>query len=338
MPGGAVEHSGDLLTGPIRAQGQMPGAFLDVLGCGGQPLVYLPAFIQPHLGIQARLQEGMGEPQDVPIAFDEASVDGTVDSRPGLAVIKCRADEPLTRVGGGSDQLAHPSHLGRQLAHAAPHEITEAVGDGEGLVGKGQVRAVQECSGAFEGVERVPAARVIQPGKGVPGQHSPQPGPQDLADRAQAQRVQPDTAEPIRRQGAVQAERDRVVGTEGQQDEDRLVSQAAAAELQHACGRAVQPLRVVNGHHERRARGKDPQGVQDCSRQHPRVRHRMTGLGKISRQGRRGRIGQRSRPGLPARPRKRRKDLPGDVTEQVIKRREGERSFGRRRPARQYPG
>lgn len=90
----------------------MPGAFLDVLGCGGQPLVYLPAFIQPHLGIEARLQDGMGEPQDVPIAFDEASVDGTVDSRPGLAVVKCRADEPLTRVGGGSDQLAHPSHLG----------------------------------------------------------------------------------------------------------------------------------------------------------------------------------------------------------------------------------
>ena len=35
---------------------------------------------------------------------------------------------------------------------------------------------------------------------------------------------------------------------------------------------------------------------------------------------------------------KRREDVPGDIAEQIIERREGERSFRHSRPARQHPG
>ena len=117
----------------------------------------------------------MGEPQHLTVAFDDAIVDGLVDRRPGLPVVTGRADQPFPRVGGGSDQPAHPPDIRRQPPYAAPHEITEASREGNGLLGEGHVRVVQERTGAFQGVERVSAARVIQPGESVPGQHRPQP-------------------------------------------------------------------------------------------------------------------------------------------------------------------
>src|SRR5215472_5343108 len=116
----------------------------------------------------------MGEPQYLAVTLENAVVGGLVDRPPGLLVVICRADEPLARVGGSSDQAAHPLYLRRQLAYAAPHQITEVVGDRDWLVGQGHVRMTSERAGAFERVERVSAARFIEPGQGVPRQHNPQ--------------------------------------------------------------------------------------------------------------------------------------------------------------------
>jgi hypothetical protein len=87
-------------------------------------------------------------------------------------------------------------------------------------------------------------------------------------------------------------------------------------------------LCVVHGDHERRTAGKEPYYVQYPSRQHPRLRQRTTGPGNTSRQGFRGRVAEKcDLHGSPPRSGKHRKDLPGDVAEQVIKRRKRERSL-----------
>jgi hypothetical protein len=77
MPGSTVEHPGDLLAGSVRPKGQMPGAFLDILGYRPQQLVHLPALSQWHLAVKDRLQERMGEPQQLTVTLDEARVDVT---------------------------------------------------------------------------------------------------------------------------------------------------------------------------------------------------------------------------------------------------------------------
>ena len=153
----------------------MPSAFLDVLGGCRQPPVYLPAFIERHLGVQRGPQEGMGEPQFLAVALDDAGIDSLVDHRPGLPVAACRADQPFARIGGGSDQTAHPPDVWRQLAHAPPHETTETLRDRERLIGEGHARMLEKRAGDLQGIERVSAARLIQPREGVPGQHGPQP-------------------------------------------------------------------------------------------------------------------------------------------------------------------
>jgi hypothetical protein len=87
-------------------------------------------------------------------------------------------------------------------------------------------------------------------------------------------------------------------------------------------------LCVVHGDHERRTAGKEPHYVQYPSRQHPQLRQRTTGPGKTSRQGFRGRVAEKcDLHGSPPRSGKHRKALPGDVAEQVIERRKGERSL-----------
>ena len=132
VPGGVVEHPGDLLAGSVRRQGQMPGAVLDVLGDCRQPLVHLLAFRQRHLGIQDGPQERMGEPQHVTVTFDDALVDRLVDRRPGLPVVASRADQPFPRVGGGGDQPAHPPDIRSQPPQrgAAPGRPGCAAGEG----------------------------------------------------------------------------------------------------------------------------------------------------------------------------------------------------------------
>jgi hypothetical protein len=120
---------------------------------------------------------------------------------------------------------------------------------------------IKQHTSVFEGIEGISAACVIQPGQGEPRQYSSQPGPQDLADSAQAQRAKPHSAKPIRLQGAIQAERDHTVGAEGQQEGGRLVLQAAEAELHYPRGGSVQPLRVVHGDHEGSIARKDPQPI-----------------------------------------------------------------------------
>ena len=177
----------------------MPGTYLNVLGHLPQPLVHLPAVIQGHLAIQDRTKERMGKPQNVTVTFDEASVDSLVDRCPRFLIVAGRADQSLARVGGGRDQPTQLPYIWRQALHATPYETTETPRYGDGLRGNGHLRVIKEHTSAFQGVKRIPATRLIQPGEGVPWQHRPQPRLQDRADRAQAQRTQPHTAKAIRR-------------------------------------------------------------------------------------------------------------------------------------------
>ena len=174
VPGRAVENLGDLFTRSRCAEGQMPGSLLDALGSCPQPLVHLPALIQRHLGVQDRPQERMREPQRVTVTFDDARVDGLVDRDPGLPVVTGRADQPLAQVGGGSNQPAHPPSSFRQPERAASHKVSQALRDGDGLVGEGHSRVLEERTCALERVEGVPATCFMQPRQGVPGQHVPQ--------------------------------------------------------------------------------------------------------------------------------------------------------------------
>ena len=271
----------------------------------------------------------MGEPQHATIALDEAGVDGLVDRRPRFAVVTGRADQPLARIGGGCHESAYLPHIPRQLAHVPAHEVAEAVRNGDGLVGEGHLRAPGEGTRIFEGVEGVPAARLMQPREYGPGQHRPQPAPDDLADRRHADRPQPEAAETGRRQGQVQAEREAAaVVAERQQDGDRLPPQPPEAELEHASRRAVQPAGVVHRDYDRRLGRKDPQSVEHSPRQPSRLGPGPDG----------GVTQQREFHRSPPRARKGGKDLVGDVAEQVIEGREGERPFGRGGPARQHQG
>jgi hypothetical protein len=56
--------------------------------------------------------------------------------------------------------------------------------------------------------------------------------------------------EPVRRQCAVQTEQRWLAGSESQQDADRLVLKSAEAELEHAGGGPVEPLRIIHGDDE----------------------------------------------------------------------------------------
>src|SRR5689334_4683935 len=103
----------------------MPGAFLDVLGYYRQPPVHLSALAQRHVTVESRLQKRMGKPQHLTITFDHASIDSLVDRRPRLRLVTGRADQPLTRIGGRSDQPTHLPHRRRQPAYATVHETTD---------------------------------------------------------------------------------------------------------------------------------------------------------------------------------------------------------------------
>ena len=94
------------------------------------------------------------------------------------------------RVGGCSDQPAHISCLWRQAAQPVPHKITEAVRDGNGPAAERRLLVLDERSRALERVKGVAAAGLVQLCERVPGQSDPQPRPQNLADRTQAQRAQ----------------------------------------------------------------------------------------------------------------------------------------------------
>ena len=78
----AVEYLGDLLARPVRTEGEMPGAFLDLPDDGPQSPVYLPALIQGHLAIQHRPEERVREAQHVTVALDDAVIDGLIDRDP----------------------------------------------------------------------------------------------------------------------------------------------------------------------------------------------------------------------------------------------------------------
>lgn len=122
------------------------------------------------------------------------------------------------------------------------------------------------------------------------------------------------------RQGPVQPEREAaVVVAERQQDRDELAPQAAEAELQHGCGGAVQPLRVVYGDHHGPIAGQGLERIHDPAAEQPRLRQLPVGLGTTSRRTPRRVAKKRGLQGSPARSRKCRKHLLGDVAEQVIK-------------------
>ena len=166
------------------------------------------------------------------------------------------------------------------------------------------MRAIKDRPGALHGVERVAAARVVQPGESVPGQHGPQPHPDDLPDRGQAERAQFHTTEPFRRQGAVQAHQRRFSGTEGQQNPVRLVPNPTEAEPEHASGGAVQPARVIHGDYQGRRARQDLQNLQDAPGQHPLIGRHTVRAGRQASQ-------QRGLHGVPALFRERREDFPG---------------------------
>ena len=153
-----------------------------------------------------------------------------------------------------------------------------------GSLVSGHVGAIKDRPGALHGVERIAAARVVQPGESVAGQHGPQPRPDDLPDRGQAQRAQFHTTEPFRRPGAVQAQQRRFAGADGQQNPDRLVPEPAEAEPEHAGGGAVQPVRVIHGDYQGRRARQDLQNLQDAPGQHPLIGRHTVRAGRRASQ------------------------------------------------------
>jgi len=128
-----VQHGGDLFARPVRAQCQVPGALCRLSRVRRQLTVHVPAFTARHPGIQHGLEQGMGEPQRIAVALDEALVDGLVQRRPRILAAVRGQDHVLARVGGGGDQPADPQRIPGQLAQPGPHQIAQDIGDGQGL-------------------------------------------------------------------------------------------------------------------------------------------------------------------------------------------------------------
>src|SRR5262245_36393610 len=97
-------------------------------------------------------------------------------------------------------------------------------------------------------------------------------------------------AEPVRRQCAVQTEQCWFAGSESQQNADRLVSKPAEAELQHAGGGPVEPLRVIHGEDKGCRAGEKLQSLQDSPCEHPLIRLGAVCPRETSRRRTRGRL------------------------------------------------
>ena len=247
VPRRGVEQAGDLPGGAVGTKRQMPRLFLDVPGAARQPAVHVPALAHRHLGVQDRPEQRMGEPQRVAVAPDQAVVDDLVHRRPGVLVAVRRPDHVLARVGGGGDQPADPQRVRGQAAQPGADQVADPGGDGYGLASGARSPPLQQRPPAFQGVERVTAARLVEPSQGGPGEGDAEPGPQDRPDGTRAQPAQLRARQAGRGQRLLQPEREhRILATEGQQDRDRRLVQAADAELQGLRRRPVQPLRVIH--------------------------------------------------------------------------------------------
>ena len=112
--------------------------------------------------------------------------------------------------------------------------------------------------------ERVPARELVDLEEHRAGRDPAEPALQDALDGADAERAEHEVVEAIARERAIEVERGgrRARGPLRDQQGDRLIGQSPHGEAEHRRARPVEPLHVVDRHHERRRAGERAQRRQ----------------------------------------------------------------------------
>jgi hypothetical protein len=137
--------------------------------------------------------------------------------------------------------------LGGKPREPATQQLSQALGHAHpGGLRRTRLR-VQNLAPELEREERVSLAGVLDAPELCPREFERQFFLDQIAEGAPAQGAQREPRQPLLRERALELDRKREARTpaEGDQQADRLISQASQGDLQHAGGGWVQPLRVV---------------------------------------------------------------------------------------------
>ena len=172
----------------------------------------------------------MGEAETRVVELDHSLPRGTVEGLHDGLTVPVRLDHELDRRAGErrceEDDVAR---IGREPGEAAAQELVQALGHRQGLPGGRSGVRPDELAAELEREERVPCRRLLHPHELRPGQIETDPHPQEVMERPQAQRADREPSEPIRRESAIELDRNGCVRRRPHRREqaDMLVTQAA---------------------------------------------------------------------------------------------------------------
>ncbi len=294
-----------------------------------QARVDLPPALGPHVGVDARREQRMREHQRRAVLPQHALRDRRVDR----ALEPLLRGDPPDRVGAPVEERRHDDEqladALRQRLQALMHELLEARGHGQGLVGRLPGAATLQGTCDLQRVEGIAARALVQAPQHRPGRRHPELLGEQPVQLVEIQRPQREALHHVRLRHAGQPERQLGLLGAAPRDEqaDGLVAEAAGRVLEHRRRRRVEPLRVIDGDGHRRLRGERAQHAEERTGQRARVGRRAVGLLQQ----------QRNLQCAPSRAGQRGQRLVQHTLQQVRQSGERQRHLGGGRGAAQHP-
>ena len=226
----------------------------------------------------------------------------------------------MVGLGVADAKKQHLARRPRQPAQPLRDQLAHVVGNRKRLAGRRHAVA-QQRGGELEREERVAGGRAVNREQRGAAEGRAQPRLDQLVQGAGAERADADALDARHAERAVETQRQGAAARRAQRDQesDRAALEPASGELQNARGRAVEPLDVVDGDHERRRRGEPVEHGDDRRRDRALAGERI----------RRRRSEERDLEGVPLRGRERCQHVGLDPGEQIGERRVRERRLRR---------
>jgi hypothetical protein len=245
--GGVLERGGDRLIGRRRREREVADALLRVLDELGQPGVQLAPPAAGRRRVDRRRIQRMREPHAVTGDPQEPGVLGREQTLGGRRALH-QARTRLRERGGRQQRPAGGARNGRD---ARGDQLPQAVRDGQRSAGR-QRRRRAERARDLERIQRVAAGGSRDPAQDRSRVRSPESRLENRPQRAGAEAVQAHAPQALAER-AFQPER---VGrghrrAHGRQHADRPPAQPPRRVRQHAQRGRIEPLRVVDGDHQR---------------------------------------------------------------------------------------
>ena len=139
-----------------------------------------------------------------------------------------------------------------------------------------------ELASELQREERVPARRLLQSRQLRSRQLQIEPPSEQVVQRAQAERSNPEPLQPLFGERLLELERRREAGHLPQRHQrgDRLVAQAAEGDLEHGRRGRVEPLDIVERDDHRTVLCERAQDVEQSDSDQARIRRSLAGLGE----------------------------------------------------------